>query len=95
MRIDAKHLRLWEREEAWEARARTRETRASRADMALRRGGSLAVELVMIENELLGFLLGVEIEILGGDKVKSEGLQLQRSIFFFFFFSAFGFEFLL
>lgn len=80
MRIDVKHLRLWEREEAWEARARTRDTRASRADMALRRGGSLAVELVMIENELLGFL-GVEIEVLGGDKVKSEGLQLQRSIF--------------
>jgi hypothetical protein len=76
MRIDVKNLRLWEREEAWEARARTRETRASRADMALRRGGSLAVELVMIENELLGFL-GVEIEVLGGDKVKSEGLQLQ------------------
>lgn len=83
MRIDAKHLRLWEREEAWEARARTRETRASKADMALRRGGSLAVELVMIENEVFGFL-GVEIEILGGDKVKSEGLQLQRSIFYFF-----------
>lgn len=66
MVIDSEHVRLWERAEAWEARARTKETRASKADIGLRRGGavarSVAVELVMIERDLLEFL-GVEIEV--------------------------------
>lgn len=66
MVVDSEHVRLWERAEAWEARARTRETRASKADIGLRRGGAVArsgaVELVIIERDPLGFV-GVEIEV--------------------------------
>lgn len=53
----------WEREEAWEARAKTREIRASRADMVLRRCVGVVELVVMIESDLLGFL-GVEVEVL-------------------------------
>lgn len=67
MMIDGEHVRLWERAEAWEARAKTRETRASMADMGLRRVGavarSLAVELVTIRVDLLLGFLRVEIEV--------------------------------
>lgn len=82
MVIDFEHLRRWETEEAWEARARTRETRASSADMVLRCRGSLAADLEMIESDLRRSLV-VEIEVVG--RVNSDGLE--RSIFFFFDFS--------